>query len=335
MSQPANRPSRMSDIAEAAGVSLATVSRVLNTPNLVAETTRLRVLQAVERLGYVPDRLAGSLVSRRSYVVGVVIPTITNSLFAETIDGLSSTLESEGYQLMMGSSRYNPEREAELVRMMISRRVDAMVLTGTTHDATTRKILERAALPVFEMWNLTDTPIDTVVGFSNFEAARQMTLYLADKGYRQIGYLGGLTTLNDRTQEREAGYVAALGERAMGPARIVRSEFDFRSGAAALRELLRLYPDVDAIFAASDVLAAGAMFECQRQGWAVPGRFGLAGLDDSVIAAELNPPITTVRLPRYEMGARIGKELLARLRDPDVGERHIDLGFQIVERFST
>lgn len=334
MPSPSSKQPRMSDIAEAANVSLATVSRVLNLPDKVSEDTRLRVIETIKRLGYVPDMVAGSLVSRRSHVVGVVIPTITNSLFAETTDGLTSAIEAEGYQLMMGSSRYSTEKEAELVRAMISRRVDAIVLTGTTHEPATHEMLRRAGFPVFEMWNLTDDPIDTVVGFSNFEAARQMTLYLAQKGYRKIGYLGGLTENNDRTQGREAGYQAAISALGHQSDRIVRSEFDFRSGAAALLELLRQHPDTDAVFAASDVLAAGVVFECQRQGWTIPGRIALAGLDDSIIASELNPPLTTVRLPRYEMGARIGHEIIARLRDHAPGERIIDLGFEIIERSS-
>lgn len=325
----------MSDIAEAANVSLATVSRVLNSPEKVADETRQRVLETIDRLGYVPDLVAGSLVSRRSQIVGVIIPTITNSLFAETIDGLTSALEAEGYQLMMGSNRYCIKREAELVHAMISRRVDAIVLTGTTHDPLTHALLRRADLPVIEMWTLSDTPIDTVVGFSNFEAARQMTLYLADKGYRRIGFLGGLTELNDRTQGRELGYQAAMRALGRDTDRIMRCEFDFRSGAAALLELLERYPDTDAVFAASDVLAAGVVFECQRQGWSIPGRIGLAGLDDSILAAELTPPLTTVRLPRYEMGVRIGQEILARLRDAAPRNRIIDLGFQIIERAST
>lgn len=328
------RQLRMSDIADAAGVSLATVSRVLSAPGKVTEETRARVIATVDRLGYVPDRVAGSLVSKRSHVVAVVIPTITNSLFAETVNGLETTLEASGYQLMIGSSHYSPEKEAELVRMMLSRRVDAVVLTGTTHLESTRTMLQRSDLPVFEMWNLTDDPIDTVVGFSNYKAGHAMTSYLAGRGYRRIAYLGGLTDRNDRTSSREDGYRAALEELGLGPAHVLRRPFDFRSGADGLRELLVADPGIDAVFAASDVLAAGAVFECQRQGWPIPGRVAVAGLDDSLLAAELHPSLTTVRLPRYEMGVRIGRELLGRFEQTGTGAKQIDLGFEIIERDS-
>lgn len=330
------RQFRMRDIAQQAGVSLVTVSRVLNQPEKVARATRERVLKVIHEHDYIPDMLAGSMASRRSFAVGVIVPTITNSLFADTIDGLSSVLEPAGYQLMIGSSRYDPVREGALVRTMLSRRVDALVLTGTTHDPDAHKLLASARLPVFEMWNLTPSPIDTVIGFSNFEAARQMALWLHGQGYRCIGYLGGLTEKNDRTTDREAGFLAAMDEIGDDAAdgRIVRAPFDFPSGGTGIRALKQQCPGIDAAFAASDVLAVGAVLECQRQNWQVPQQLAIAGLDDSIIAAQLTPSLTTVRLPRYEIGRRIGEEFLARVNGRAAGPRQIDLGFEIVPRES-
>lgn len=326
----------MRDIATAAGVSVVTVSRVINHPEKVARATRERVLKVIGEFDYIPDMVAGSMASRRSYAVGVVVPTITNSLFADTIDGLSGVLEPAGYQLVIGSSRYDPQREAALVRTMLSRRVDSIVLTGTTHLPEIRDLLGRSGVPVFEMWNLTARPLDSVIGFSNFDAAREMTRYLHGRGYRCIGYMGGLTDHNDRTADREAGFLAAMAEAGDSGAaqRIVRAEFDFRSGSSAILELRARCPGIDAVFAASDVLAVGAVLECHRQGWRVPQHLAVAGLDDSVIAGQLTPSLTTVRLPRYEIGHTIGTHLLDRLSGRPVAPVRIDLGFEIVPRES-
>ncbi len=333
--QPAG-PVRMSDIARAAGVSAVTVSRTINHPEMVSEATRTRIVDVMDRMGYVPDRIAGSLVTRRSYAVGVVIPTVTNSLFADTILGMTEVLEPLGYQLMIGSSRYAPDVEQELVRTFLARRSDAVVLTGVTHTDGTRRLLTQAQVPVIEMWNLCETPIDSIVGFSNFEAARQMTHHLAERGYRHIGFLGGHTADNDRTTQREAGYKAALAElgRDFVPARIERGTFDFRCGAEALRNLRARCPDVDAVCTASDILAVGAVFECMRQGWRVPDDIAVAGLDDAPIARELVPALTTVRLPRHAMGRKIGEIIRDRLQGTLSEPQRWDLGFEIVGRDS-
>ena len=327
---------KMRDIAQRAGVSVVTVSRVLNHPEKVAPETRERVQAVIKQFNYIPDMLAGSMASRKSYAVGVVIPTITNSLFADTIDGLFSEIEPAGYQLMIGSSRYDPAREAALVRTMISRRVDSIVLTGTTHFRETTELLSQSNIPVFEMWNLTENPIDTVIGFSNRDAAKQMTLHLNRQGYQCIGYLGGLTFHNDRTSDREAGFLDALQEIGDdgGAERIFRAEFDFPGGSAGILALKSRHPEIDAIFAASDVLAVGAMLECHRQGWQVPSEIAIAGLDDSVIASQLTPALTTVKLPRYQIGRTIGQQLLARLSGEKPESKFIDLGFEIVPRDS-
>lgn len=329
---------KMIDVAMAAGVSAITVSRVLKTPEKVSPKTRKKVKKAMAAVGYIRNLVAGSLASARSQVIGVVVPTITNSLFADTVEGLTNAIRPHGYQIIIGSTRYDVEEEEDIVRAFLGQRVEAMVLTGITHSETTRKMLLRAPAPIIEMWAMTDDPIDTVIGFSNFEAARQMTAHLIGRGYRHIAYLGGLTNNNDRTSQRLAGYEAALSEAGLTfPDSYKRSSvFDFREGGRAIRSLLKVHPEVDAVFAASDVLAVGAIQECTRQGWTVPDRVAVAGLDDSIIALEMVPPLTTVRIPRYHIGEVIGNELLRRLRDPD-GEanRIIDLGFEIIPRAST
>lgn len=327
----------MADIARRAGVSAITVSRTLNQPHKVRAETRERVQQAMVDMDYLPDLLAGALASRRSRLVGVIIPTLTNSLFADTLSGLADAITAAGYQLLVGSSGYNPTAEHELVKTLLSRRVDGLVLTGTVHARGTRELIRRSGIPVFEMWSLSQRPLDTVVGFSNYDAALTMTRYLLDQGFARIGFLGGLTEHNDRTSEREAGYDAALAERGFAgdERQKERRAFDVRSGAEGLAALLDREPALDAVFAASDVLAVGAVFECQRRGWSIPQRIAIAGMDDSILASELTPPLTTIRIPRREIGDAIGQRFLSRLAGQDDGRRIIDLGFEVIPREST
>lgn len=330
------RPVRMVDVALIAGVSAITVSRTLLTPEKVTPDTRRTVEKAIKKCGYLPNRVAGSLAANRSHTVAVIVPTISNSLFADTVQGITDLLEQHGYHVFLGTSNYDIKEEESLVSAFLERRADAMVVTGVTHSPMTKRLLRNAGVPVVEMWNIAPRPIDTLIGFSNFEAARKMTLFLASRGYRNIGFLGGITTNNDRTSDRERGYLAALEELGIAGVekRIVRTPFDFRMGGAAIAELVSKNPSLDAVFAASDVLAIGAILECNRCGWSVPGKIAIAGMDDSALGGQLSPKLTTVRIPRYEIGTVVGKHLIERLRGQVNGKRIVDLGFEIVERES-
>ena len=327
----------MVDVALAAGVSTITISRAIKTPDKVSPDTRKKVKAAMDALGYIPNLVAGSLASTHSHVIGIVVPTITNSLFADTVEGLTNVIRPHNFHILIGSSRYDIEEEEDIVRAFLGQRVEAMVLTGDTHSKATRKMLLQTNTPVVEMWTMTKNPIDMVIGFSNFEAARQMTNYLITSGYQYIAYLGGLIKNNDRTSQRLAGYNDAINEAGLAYPETYKcsSAFDFKEGGRAIRSLLEAHPEIDAVFAASDVLAVGAIQECLRQGWSVPERIAIAGLDDSIIAAVLVPPLTTVRIPRYKIGEVIGKKLLRRLRGPrDETSDIVDLGFEIVKRAS-
>jgi LacI family gluconate utilization system Gnt-I transcriptional repressor len=186
------------------------------------------------------------------------------------------------------------------------------------------------------MWNLTTRPIDTIVGFSNYEAARAMTRYLGKAGYRRIGFIGGLTHDNDRTQMREAGYRDALAELnlPLDTNAMLSVPFEYEAGADALVELLRRRADIDAVFAAGDILAIGVLLECIRRGWRVPKRLAVAGFDDAKLSNRIVPPLTTVRVPRYEIGWTVAQVLLQRISGSKTAGPVIDLGFQIVERGS-
>ena len=325
---------RMELVAERAGVSTITVSRVLNHPDKVAEETRERVWAAIKATGYIPNLIAGGLASSRTRVVGVIVPTITNSIFADTVQGLTDVFGAQAYQLLLATSGYSLEAEAELVSAFLSQRPSGLVLTGLTHAPQTLDLLARAEVPLVETWSAARKPIDMLVGFSNEDAAFEMMRTLAAAGYRKIGFVSAPIRYNDRALGRRKGYRRAVQQLGLTDDRSLEREalFTLENGSRALSDLVGQHPDVEAIFFANDILAAGGLLECARRGWPVPDRLGIAGFDDVDLASQLVPTLTTVRIPRYEIGATAARLILARLAGEDVKQKRLDLGFEIVVR---
>ena len=330
------RRARLADVASAAGVSTMTVVRVLRDPVKGAGPTRARVEQVIRETGYMPDLMARGLASQRSELIGAVIPVLTNSLIAEIMQGLSDTLVLQGYHLLLGASGFSAAEEEVLVRAFLSRRVEAIYLSGVEHSAATVQMLRRAAIPVVEGGNITREPIDMVVGFSNIEAARAITAYLIRRGYASIGYIGAYPKDNDRARDRRQGYERALraARRPVDLSLCVETTLDIDAGARAMSTLLDRRPDVRAVFCSADALAVGALFECQRRRLAIPADVAIAGFDDIQIAAQVVPALTTIRVPRYDIGLRAGKMLCDRLAKRSVRRRIVDTGFELVPRES-
>ncbi len=332
---PKRNGTRMADIAAMAAVSAMTVSRALRDPSSVTAETLRRIEAAVDATGYVPNRVAGSLASRRTNVVGLIVPSLRNSLFVETIQGVADSL-GPMHDLMIADSGYALKGEEVAIRAFLAQRVCGIVLHNTAHTMRSRAMLRDAGVPCVETGNLIRKPVDMAVGFSNHDAACAMTEYLIRRGYRRIGFVSLPIRDNDRAAERRAGYLTAL-ERAGLPAdlaRIVESPPGLRSGGAALVRLVESGPGVDAAFLSGDVLATGALLEANRRGWAVPGKVAIAGSDDSEMQESVTPPLTTLRFPRYEIGRRAAGMLLDRLQGRSSGPAVLDLGFEIIERAS-
>lgn len=327
----------MSDVAREAGVGTMTVSRALREPDRVSEQTRKKIEKAIRKLRYVPNSAAGSLRSNHSRIIAVVVPTISHSIFADTLQAMSDVLRPAGYHLLIGHSGYSLAEEEALLRAFLGRRPDAVVLTGYTHSRRSREMLKRANLPVVEIWNLCERPVDTIIGISNFAAARDMTRFLLGKGHGRIGYVGGCREGNDRTEQREAGFQAALAEagHSFDPSLIVRAPFEYECGAQALDELLQRHPGLGCVFAASDILAVGVMLQANRLGIRVPDQLAVAGFDDIGMADKMLPPLTTVRVPRREIGKAAAENILERLAGKQAAKRIVDLGYGLIERSST
>ncbi len=328
---------RMSDVAERAKVSLMTVSRALREPDKVSEATRKRILEAVEAVGYVHNRLAGNLASNRSNVVGLIVPSIKNSLFAETIQATADVLAKADFHLLIAESGQQAEEEERLIAAFLEQRVSGIMLHNTTHTARARSLIRKAGVPVIETGDLSRDPLDITVSYSNYEAAKAMTRYLLRRGYGRIGFVSLETRHNDRARERRRGYLAALESRGVqaDPSLILSVPPGLAAGRGALLDLMALKPRPDAIFFAGDVLAIGAAFECQRQGWRVPQDLAIAGFDDLDILQHMTPTITSLRLPRREIGENAANILLQRITGEESAVVEKDLGFDIVQREST
>lgn len=329
---------RMDDVAQRAGVSQMTVSRALRTPEKVAPATRARIEAAMKELDYVPDLVAGSLAARRSGLIAAVISTFEHAVFSETIAGLTDCVTAGGFSILLGSSDYSTTDEERLLRAILGRRPDGVVLTNTLHTAHARRLLTLASIPVVETWHLPEEPVDMAVGFDNFEAVRAMTLALFDYGYRRIGYVGSAVDpiRNNRGLQRLRGYRHAMSERGLSPREVFTPHVPARmeDGASMLDELLSRFADTDAIYCSVDALAAGIVFAARARGIDVPRRLAVAGLGDYPIARPAALDLTTIRVAGREMGRRAGELLLARLRGEEVGNRRVDVGFEIVRRGS-
>ncbi|WP_158921543.1 LacI family DNA-binding transcriptional regulator [Acidisphaera sp. S103] len=329
------RGTRMADIAAMAGVSSMTVSRVLRDRSCVMPATLSRIEAAIDATGYVPNRVAGSLASRRTDIVGLIVPSLRNSLFAETIKGVSDIL-GPMHPLMIADSGYSLKGEEIAIRAFLGQRVCGIILHNTKHSPRGRAMLLEAGIPCIETGNLAQQPIDMAVGFSNRDAASAMTMYLLGRGYRHIGFVCLPTKDNDRAAERKAGYLNALSHASLlaDPRIVIESPPGLKSGGQALSYLVEVVPEIDAVFFSGDVLATGALLEANRRGWIVPDRIAIAGSDDSELQESVSPPLTTLRFPRYEIGRRAADMLLNRLSGRSSGRAIVDLGFEIIRRAS-
>ncbi|MEQ8815812.1 MAG: LacI family DNA-binding transcriptional regulator [Thalassobaculum sp.] len=345
-SSPPHRWVTMQDVARTAGVSTITVSRVLRTPEKVRAATRDRVQAAVRDLGYVPDQVAGSLSSRESRLVAALVSTLSGSIFASTVDGLARSLREADHQLLLGTTEYSTASEQALIATALSRRPDGIVLTSGEHTPAARAMLVGAGIPVVEVWELPEDPVDMAVGFSNFEAGRAMTRHLHAVGRQRIGFVGGsrpaaaggdegATEGDRRGRLRRQGYAAALAELGLGEPRVVPDPAGgsmVERGARDLAALLERWPDTDAVFCSSDSVALGALSEARRRGIAVPDRLAVAGFGDFEFAGDSGLGLTTVSIPGHAIGAEAGRLLLAAKRGEKPTARILDLGFAIIRR---
>lgn len=318
------------DVARVAGVSLITASRALGNPGLVSDKTIQKVRAAAEATGYIPNLLAGGLKSRRSLTVAGLVPTISVAQFLPTLQALTETLSASGYQLILGQTGYDHAREDALINTMISRRPDGLVVTGLVHSAAARDKLRRVGIPVVETWDLSEQPIDMLVGFSHVKVGSAIAAYFLDKGWTQVG----IATGDDyRGALRRQGFVATMGREV--PTAVVPAPSSLALGRRALSELLQSNPNLQAVYCSSDQLAQGVLAEAQARGLQVPAQLAVCGFGDADFAAYTQPALTSVHVDGSAIGQLAARMVMARCQGLPVTQPVVDVGFRIIERAST
>jgi LacI family transcriptional regulator, gluconate utilization system Gnt-I transcriptional repressor len=327
-------PVSLKDVALAAGVSTITASRALRGLALVTPATRSHVMSVAETLGYVPNLVASSLRSRRTGMVAVVVPTVAGSIFAETVEAISRALDQAGYKILIGESTFDIHREQAVLEGLVQRRPDGVIIAGVNHTETSRLLLGSMRVPVVEIWDLTDDPVDSVVGFSNRGAAYSFTGALIEKGYRHFALATGPTEHQNRATRRAEGHRQALREAGItpGPSIVIPHFLGVLHSGETLRDFVKRHPEVDCLFCTNELIAIGATVQCRRAGLRVPEDIAIVGFGDVEAASIIEPPLTTVAIHGAEMGRIAARIIRDRLADKARAAERVDVGFDIVWR---
>jgi len=300
------------DVAEEAGVSEMTVSRVLRQRGDVSEKTRDRVFQAARRLGYVPNKIAGALASNRVNLVGVVIPSLSNMVFPDVLGGIGEVLDDTPLQPVIGTSKYDAEHEEHVIYEMISWRPSGLIVAGLEHTDAARAMMRAAGIPVVEVMDIGGDPVAAAVGIDHFQAGHSMAREIVSRGYRRIGYLGSSSIADHRAQKRYKGFVAGLSEAGLGLADecFYAGASGFGTGRGMTVEILKRSPDLDFLYYNTDMNAAGGLLYCLEKGMDIPGQIGLAGFNAFEVLNGLPMRIATMDSRRNDIGRRAA-ELVA------------------------
>jgi LacI family gluconate utilization system Gnt-I transcriptional repressor len=321
----------LSDLAALVGVTKVTVSRALNTPELVSLDTLERVREAVKQTGYTPDLVAGSLASNRSRLIVALIPAMAGSVFQETVAALTAELAAAGYQLLIGQSGYDESREDALLDAIVGRRPAGIVLTGVIHSEHARQKLQASGIPVVETWDITRSPLDMLVGFSHQKVGKAAARFLQTHGAQRPAVV---TPSDHRAQTRTQAFVKAFGPEAVIPVISVESPANLGDGRRALSALLDAHPDIDAVFCGADILALGLLMEARSRGLPVPRQVRVIGYGDQNFAPDTDPPLTTIRIDGTRIGKLAASMLLEKIENGVETQRIVDVGFTLIERES-
>jgi len=325
------------DVARKAAVSVATVSRVLNSPSLVRDHTRNRVLKAMKECHYVYNALAGGLSARKTTTLGVIIPTITNPVFATVTKGIQDYARQRGYSIILGNTDYNEENELGLIHLLQEKRADGVILNGPWRDAPVVPLMKKTRLPFVITWQAIQDKDVNFVAFDNFQSAYRVVEYLIGLGHRRIGMIAGKFSVSERALLRWQAYRQCLGDHELAyDSKLVLEEgYSYSEGKEAMTHLLDLPSRPSAVFCGNDVLAIGAMVGAKERGLKIPEELSVAGFDNMEISAFYDPPLTTVAVPAYEMGRMAAKILIENLRGESQRPQQYVLEAKLIVRGST
>ena len=332
-----NKKITLTDVADLAGVSAITVSRVINQPEKVSEALRAQVQKAIDALGYIPNQHASSLASSRSRVIGVAIPSLSNIVFTDVLRGIYEVMGNAGYKVLLVDTHYSPLEEERMIRTLLSQSPEGLIITGGDQTKACQQFLQKARIPIVQIMELLPDAIDMNVGFSHSQAGYDVATHLLAQGYERIGFIGA--RMDPRVQQRMQGYKLALEQAGKYEKHYIATTPEPSSicaGGELFKSVMALTNGtLDAIFCANDDLALGALFEAQRMNINVPNDLAICGFNDTEAAAYVNPSLTSVSVGRYEMGVKAAEMIIRVLDEQTIESKQVDMGYTIRERAST
>ena len=316
------RPLTLKDVSVESGVSEMTVSRVLRNRGDVSAATREKVLHAAKTLGYVPNKIAGSLASSRVNLVAVIIPSLSNMVFPEVLTGISEVLDETPLQAVVGVTNSDPEREEQVLFEMLSWRPSGLILAGLEHSSASHAMLTAAGVPVVEIMDTDGDAVDAVVGISHRRAGREMARNIVKNGYSRIGFLGTKMPMDHRARKRFEGFTEALAREKV---EVVDQVFyeggsSLAKGREMTEQILQRSPDLDFLYFSNDMIGAGGLLYLLDNGIDVPGQIGLAGFNGSELLDGFSKRLATMDAGRLDIG-REAARIVAGRTDGSIAER--------------
>ncbi len=313
----------LKDVARAADVSTATVSRCLNFPDRVSRATRERVMDAVRALGYSPNFGARAMAAKRTNTIGAIIPTMENAIFARGLQAFQEELRLSGFTLLVASSSYRLDIEEEQIRSLVARGAEGLLLIGHDRDESIHRFLQTQGVPAVVAWSHNAAAALPSVGFDNRQSMRALADEVIATGHRRIAVISAQTAANDRARARFDGVrdaVAAAGLDA-DALPVIETTYSIDSGAQAFETLMAADKPPTAIICGNDVLAVGAVTQARAMGLRVPGDVSITGFDDIELASVVSPALTTVHVPHRDMGRKAARMLVDMVADGGPGAR--------------
>ena len=305
------------DVAVAAGVSTATVSRCMNFPNQVAKNTHQKVMAAIKNLGYSPNFGAKAMAARRTNTIGAIIPTMENAMFARGLEAFQKELRLHGFTMLVASTSYRPDVEEEQIRSLVARGADALLLIGHEREADIYRFLETQGVPSLITWVFDEKITQPSVGFDNRVAMMEMTMKVIEFGHTRLAFISAITSKNDRASARLDGIKDAMKSAGLNTNDLccIETNYGIDEGAKAFDSLMGKRPRPTAILCGNDVLAVGALRRARELKIAIPQDVSIIGFDDIELAQVAYPSLTTVRVPHRDMGRSAGHILADHVKN--------------------
>ena len=327
----------INQVAKMAGVSTATVSRVLNKPDTVSEAVKKKIERIIKRIGYIPNAGARSLMLKRTGSIGVIVPTLDNAIFAQGLEEFQRQLSQSGYQMLVASTNYDPEIENQQMRNLLLQGVEGIAMFGSSQKLELIRLLRTRKLPYIHIGTL-DTPLNGyAAGFDNKKAIQLGVEYLVQVGHRNFGMIAGKTENNDRARDRVDGVVELLKRNRifLKKESIIEVPYQIQDARIALKKLLQINPKISAVVCGNDVLAIGALLEAQSQGIKIPYQCSILGFDNLELSRHIQPSLSTIHIDAIGMWSKAAHHLMSQINGINRLPRKILADVSLVIRDST